>query len=208
MSNIVVYFKADQSVSVSNRKVKIEDIGKIYCKDKDIEYEINKMEVFKFDESNNSQQVVSILKIVELIQNKFKDVSVENMGEADFIIYYKIDEKTRGMQIVNVIFVCLIAFLGGGYSIMSYNTDVNAVELFGMLHELFIGEPPKGPSIIELAYCVGLLVGVIIFFNHGANKKISDDPTPLQVQMRMYEQNVNESIIIDAGRKKDALDVD
>ncbi len=208
MSDIVVYFKADQSVSVSNRKVKIEDIGKIYCKDKDIEHAVNKMEVFKFNESNNSQQVVSVLKIVELIQNEFKDVSVNNMGEPDFIVYYKIDEKTKGIQTINVIFVCLIAFLGGGYSIMSYNTDVNAVELFGMLHELFIGEPPKGPSIIELAYCVGLLIGVIVFFNHGANKKISDDPTPLQVQIRMYEQDVNDSIIVDSGRKKETLDVD
>ena len=49
---------------------------------------------------------------------------------------------------------------------------------------------------------------MITFFNHGINHKNTDDPTPLQVQMRLYEQNVNQSIIIDSGRNKDTLDVD
>ena len=49
---------------------------------------------------------------------------------------------------------------------------------------------------------------MIIFFNHGINNKDTDDPTPLQVQMRLYEQNVNQAIIIDSDRNRETIDVD
>lgn len=59
-----------------------------------------------------------------------------------------------------------------------------------------------------IAYSLGLFIGIIIFFNHGARKKFTDDPTPLQVQMRQYEQEVNQTVITDSERKKAVRDVD
>lgn len=59
-----------------------------------------------------------------------------------------------------------------------------------------------------IAYSLGLFIGIIVFFNHGAKKKFSDDPTPLQVQMRQYEQEVNQTVITDASRKKAERDAD
>ena len=57
-------------------------------------------------------------------------------------------------------------------------------------------------------YCIGLAVGVMIFFNHAANKRLSDDPTPFQVQMRLYERDANDTLIKGAGRKGQETDVD
>ena len=57
-------------------------------------------------------------------------------------------------------------------------------------------------------YSIGLCVGMITFFNHGINQKDTDDPTPLQVQMRLYEQNVNQSIILDSERNNKTIDAD
>ena len=95
---------------------------------------------------------------------------------------------------------------------MSYNGDVGSKELLEKLYTLFTGNPskenPKGLSLGIIMYSVGLCIGMIIFFNRGINKKNADDPTPLQVQMRLYEQDVNQSIIIDSGRNKETIDVD
>jgi stage V sporulation protein AA len=101
----------------------------------------------------------------------------------------------------------MIAFLGAAYSIMSYNTDVGATQLLNQLHQLYTGSAPTGPTIGMLAYSIGLCIGIIIFFNHGIMNKLSDDPTPLQVQMRLYEQNVNKTVITDSERHNETIDV-
>ena len=70
-----------------------------------------------------------------------------------------------------------------------------------------MGQEANGPSILSLTYSIGLLVGVIVFFNHAAQKRLTDDPTPFQVQMRLYERDVNDTFIKGAGRKKEEIDV-
>lgn len=205
----VVYIKAEQSVAVYNKQVKLKDIATIWCSNPDILHEVENIEVMKFAKDNPGQKVISVIKLVEDIKLKDKSILISNLGEPDVIVYYKVPKKKNIFkERMYITFVCLVAFLGAGYSIMSYNTDVNAIELFSMLHELFIGEAPKGSSIVELAYAIGLAIGIIVFFNHGANKKISDDPTPLQVQMRLYEQDVNTAIIKDADRHNETIDVE
>ena len=61
---------------------------------------------------------------------------------------------------------------------------------------------------LEIFYCLGLPVGILIFFNHAGKKKVTPDPTPIQVQMRKYEQDVDTTFIEEAARKGNSLDVD
>lgn len=44
-------------------------------------------------------------------------------------------------------------------------------------------------------------------FNHIGKKKITSDPTPIQVEMRKYEQDVDMAFIENAGRKGHEHDV-
>lgn len=210
MKHDILYMKIEPSMCVKESVVTIDDIAAVYCANSELEKQIRKQVVMEFPKEQMGQQVVSVLKIVEMLKEKFENLEVANLGEADFVVYYKpADKKNRKwMEKLKILFVCLIAFLGAGYSIMAYNTDVSATELFNQLHTLFTGKEPEGPSIIMLAYSVGLLIGVIVFFNHGMYRKVATDPTPLQVQMRLYEQDVNDAIIIDADRKQETLDVD
>ena len=50
---------------------------------------------------------------------------------------------------------------------------------------------------------VGIGLGVLFFFNHFGRKKITQDPTPMQVQMRLYEDDVDTTIIEEICRKED-----
>ena len=44
--------------------------------------------------------------------------------------------------------------------------------------------------------------------NHFGNKKITHDPTPLQVEMRKYECDIDTAFIENASRKEHNIDVD
>ena len=86
---------------------------------------------------------------------------------------------------------------------MTFNTDVNMSGLFFQLYRQFTGEISTGHTILEFCYSVGIGIGVVFFFNHFGRMKLTDDPTPMQVQMRLYEDDVNNTIIEDASRKKE-----
>ena len=50
-------------------------------------------------------------------------------------------------------------------------------------------------------------MGIIVFFNHFAVAKLSTDPTPIEVEMRLYEDNINKTLIQNDGRKESGIDV-
>ena len=49
--------------------------------------------------------------------------------------------------------------------------------------------------------------GDFAVFNHFTSWKFSLDPTPLEVEMRLYEENVNKTLIQNEERKEDDIDV-
>ena len=70
-----------------------------------------------------------------------------------------------------------------------------------------MGRQPEGVTVLELSYSLGLALGITVFFNHFAKKKINTDPTPLEVEMRLYEDNVNKTLIQNDSRKESRNDV-
>ena len=71
----------------------------------------------------------------------------------------------------------------------------------------FVAQLPKRP-VISAFTATGLAIGIILFFNHAGKIKLNDDPTPFEVQMRLYERDVNDTLMINAGRKGEEADVD
>ncbi len=54
---------------------------------------------------------------------------------------------------------------------------------------------------MEAAYSIGILVGILGFYNHFKGQKLHDDPTPVHIEMRNYEEEMNKAIIKDADRE-------
>ena len=94
-----------------------------------------------------------------------------------------------------------------GITIMGYNNDVDMSKVFTQLYETFLGTRPAGTTFIELFYSIGLTLGVFLFFNHTPGKKVTNEPPPIQVQMRLYEKDVNQTFLLGASRKGEELDV-
>ena len=55
---------------------------------------------------------------------------------------------------------------------MSYNSDVNMVGQLDVMHNIFVGQGRDAYPVAGIAYSLGLFIGIIVFFNHGAKKKI------------------------------------
>ncbi|MDO5126301.1 MAG: stage V sporulation protein AA [Eubacteriales bacterium] len=210
--SVSVYIALEQSVMVQARKVHIEDIATIFCPNPDLSHKIKKSEVLHFQNTEQDQAVVTAMHLIGLIHDQCKQASVKIIGSPETIVYYRnlTDSHKRNGKLKAVLLM-ILAFFGTAYSIMSYNEDVSATDLLTNLHTLFTGVSADSSSFGVLAgaitYSIGLCIGMVIFFNHGINTKKLDDPTPLQVQMRLYEEDVNKAIILNSSRKGNTIDI-
>lgn len=203
-----LYIKMDQCVEVTNDYVTIGDVAKLECKNKAV---VNKLKPIKLlnDSSNGKNRyIVSIMKIFEIVDQEFQNVDVQSIGETDCIIEFKkANSDIKWLEILKVIVICLILFFGAGFSIMSFNNDISVGSMFEKVCELFTGDKNTGKTVMEVGYSLGLGLGILTFYNHFGPKKLSKDPTPIEVEMRKYETEINQALIDGHNRQDGKLDV-
>lgn len=211
----IIYIKADKNVEVTKPEVTIGDIFEIECSDQKIIPKIKTHKLFKFtrnpakSKTKKSRTVISILKVISCIHELYPNADVQNLGEADIIITYE-NQRTSGkiLHWVKVILVVLITFIGSAFSIMTFNNDVQLTSLFSQIYELQTGKPSNGFTVLELTYSLGLIIGILTFFNHFGKKRFSTDPTPIEVEMRLYENDIQTTIVETYSRKGEEVGMD
>ena len=204
LSKKAVFIKIDKCVKVTEKKLRISDVSKVYCEEEGLEKRIRNLEVCTISE-NRKRYVLSALKLVKLIKQSVPEADITLVGEPDVVIEYCSNKKPK--DLFKVIFICLICFIGGGFAIMAYNNDVSSNDLFNRIYEIVIGAAPRF-NILEISYSVGLFLGIVVFYGHIGRYRFIKDPTPLETQMRGYETELNDAIIAAAGREQEEIDVD
>lgn len=197
----VVYLKLPQEVQAVNRKIFLKDVAEIFCEEDRLAKRIGDMILYTAKGDKNEKIVFSVMKIIRQVQKECPGIQIENIGESDFILEYKMQRKAgKAMEWCKLIIVSLIVFLGSAFTIMTFNTDVSVGEVFDNLYRLILGHK-KDSAIIEVAYSIGIFVGILGFYNHFKGNKLQDDPTPIHIEMRNYEEEMNKAIIKNADRE-------
>lgn len=207
-----VYVKADRNIEVAKTSVTLGDVLKIECSDPAMLSRIRSMHLLTFHHPDNKKErrtVVSILKVIQKIHEVYPEASVESVGEPDFIVTYEEQDGKGGMiHIAKIIAVVLICFFGAAFSTMAFNNDVGVTKMFGQMYQLLTGKESNGFTVLEFTYCIGIVIGILTFFNHFGKKRLSVDPTPMEVEMRLYENDIQTTLVETYSRKEKELDVD
>ena len=202
MKSGVVYIKLPQNAQVVNRKILLQDVAEIYTADAEMGKKIGDIILYTVGGDKNQKLIFSVMKVIHLIQNEFPGIEVENIGESDFVVEYKMPlTPKKAMEYTKLVLLSLIVFIGAAFTIMTFNTDVSVGEVFDNLYYLVTGVKKEGGSILEVAYSIGILAGILGFYNHFKGQKLHDDPTPIHIEMRNYEEEMNKAIIKDADRE-------
>lgn len=208
IGNITVYIKGDQSVEVQKRDVTLGDIVSMECTNSQIVTKLKTVKLLKVHDSKKQRYVVSILKIIEKIHEQYPNLQIQNMGPPDIIVTYEpVKNKNQFMHWIKVVLVVAITFFGAAFSIMAFNNDINTPQLFDQIYQQIMGVPKTGFTILEVTYSIGVVIGILVFFNHFGKKKFSVDPTPMEVEMRLYENDIQTTLIENYSRKEQELDV-
>lgn len=196
-----IYLKIDQQRYVKKPKVDIGDVMTVYCSDKDMIEKIGHITLAEFTLGKYDRKVFDALDVVGIIQKEYPDADIECLGECDFVVEYKKPEKEGTVHWIKVAVICFITMVGSGYGIIAYNNDVSTTDIFDRVYELLGASAYKATNAMEIAYAVGLFIGIVIFYDHFAGQKLSKAPTPLEVEMDKYDKDISESVIDREGGK-------
>lgn len=203
-----LYIKFDKCVAVENKQVTIGDVAKLECTNKNILNKLKTIKIMNFPDEKHNRYVFSALKVIELILNEYPALQITHIGEPDVVIELKRSKRPPEIwQIIKVIIICLITFFGAAFAIMTFNEDVSVSKVFQLLYHQITGTESSGYTVIEITYSIGLAVGILVFYNHFGRKKVTKDPTPIEVEMRLYEDDINKTLIEGVKRKESHIDV-
>lgn len=206
--NKILYIKGSRDVEVTKPDVTLGDLLSMESTDKLMLAKVRTLKIVRFKKSGRQRCVVSLLKIIACIHGEFPQADIQNLGETDIIVTYE-DQKTPAFawHIIKTVFVAAVTFFGAAFSIMAFNNDVDVTKLFGQIYELMTGQETNGFTILEITYSVGVAAGILIFFNHFGKKRFTVDPTPMEIQMRLYENDIQTTLIENSERRGEEIDV-
>ncbi len=199
----ILYIKLEQNVEVQKQDITLADIARMECTDAKV---LNRLKTVKFyqihpDKRGKFRKAFSVLDVIHTVHEQFPGLEIQNLGECDFILTYM---KNAGNHPIwdwaKTAAVGTIIFFGAAFSIMAFNNDISVTKLFAQIHEQITGEETDGYTVLEVSYSIGLSAGVLLFFNHFWGKKLTADPTPIEVEMKMYEKDINTALIDESSR--------
>lgn len=205
----VLYLKIDRNIEVDHVDVRLGDVAKLECTDGAVKNRLKTLKILKVQAEKSNRYVFSVLKVVELIHEIYPELEIQNMGETDFIVDYESSSYARDRwSVLKLVLVCVTVFIGSAFSIMTFNNDVGVTQVFSQVYQLIMGRESDGFTLLEAMYSVGIAVGILVFYNHVGGKRITKDPTPMEVEMRQYEDDVNTTLVEGCNRKETSIDVD
>lgn len=206
MKSDIIYLKLEQNSQVTNKKILLQDVGEIFSADADLAKEIGDLVLFTVKGDREQKLVFSSMKVIGLIQKQRPGIQVENIGETDFVVEFKFPTKpNKALEAAKIVLLLLIVFIGSAFTIMTFNTDVSVGDVFSLFYKIVMGTEQTSGSVMEITYSVGIAVGILGFYNHFSARNEKSDPTPMHIEMRNYEEEMNKAIIKTASRENNVI---
>lgn len=192
-----IYIKPVEKVQVvQKRNVLLRDVAEVFI-DGQTAGEAETLAVFQIPEEKKRTYLLSVMDIIRELSKQYPGASISNVGEMDILVEYlpKPERKKPLWTAAKVLMISLILFTGASTTIMCFHSDAQLPMIFQNIYYIFFGENREMPAMLSVPYSIGLGLGIIIFFNHFSKITLTEDPTPIEIEMTTYEKEANASII-------------
>jgi stage V sporulation protein AA len=192
-----IFLKVKRLVAASpGESLLLEDLAEVTAAE-EIQIKLEKIEVKTVVKPAGDSMIITALEIIQAIKDEFPAAEIKHLGEADVVVDIKQEEATTGLidndnpPQVLIFLIGIILFLGSGMAIMNFHADVSMSKVHHQIYELIMGESTSSPLLLQVPYSIGLVLGMTIFFNGIFGIKLDNDPSPLEIEMYLYEDKAN-----------------
>ncbi len=135
---------------------------------------------------------ISALEIVSAVKEEFPEAELCVLG-SDSTVVRVLDPSARA-PLPLALAVTLLLFIGSAMAIMNFHADVNMPQVHRNVYLLLTGNRVDNPLVLNIPYSLGIGIGIALFFGHIRWRYSTAEPSPLEVEMYLYEQNVDRCV--------------
>nr|WP_230157094.1 stage V sporulation protein AA [Peribacillus sp. Bi96] len=195
----VVYIRMRNRVQVNgNQPVRIKDIARIIGPEEEIQI-IEEILLLTVKKEDKNIIVIDLAQVIMAIRKVDPGIEVETFGPSQTIIEVILSKKK--MSILAFTLVWFLLFIGGGITIMNFHVDVSMGEVHQKIFTIITGKVDEKPLLIQIPYSFGLGLGMILFFNHFFKKRFNEEPSPLEVEMFNYQQDLDRYVAMNENKE-------
>ena len=198
-----IYTSLKKKITTDKTTITIGDICEVKAGSPFNIDEITRLTILKRASNSNERFiVVSIMDIIAAINLKHKNITINNLGEVNTVVEFLEQPENVFFKWAKVIFISLIIVTGCATAIIAFHVDSQLSKIFEIYGTILGIVEIDRIFVLEVPYSLGIALGIIVFFNHFAGKKISKDPTPIEVEMTTYEDDVLTTVIDNSMENK------
>lgn len=187
-----VYVRMRKRIKAKHtEKIMLSDIAFVHAPDS-IKKKFETVPIHTIKKKDGEFIVIEGFILLTILHKVFPDVEFELVGPTETII--AVESRTFKPSILFVLLVWIVLFIGTAMSIMNFHFDVSMPEVHQAIHYIFTGERTDRPLWIQIPYSIGLGIGMILFLNHWFKKRINEEPSPLEIELFKYEQDIEQYI--------------
>ncbi|MDQ0976087.1 stage V sporulation protein AA [Neobacillus niacini] len=176
----------------------LDDIAQIIAPETIIP-KIKKLKVHQISVHDRNIVIIDVMKVIRLISNLIENADVQTIGPAQTIV--EVILKKKQMSLPFFILIWFLLFFGSAMAIMNFHDDVSMRSVQEKLYKIITGVEDTKPWIFQIPYSIGLGLGMILFFNHVFQKRINEEPSPLEVEMFNYQMDLDNYVIIHENKE-------
>ncbi|MFD1413909.1 stage V sporulation protein AA [Oceanobacillus jeddahense] len=148
--------------------------------------------IYRLSKKDKNILVIDSFLVIDHLTNEYPNVEFQLLGPEQTLI--KIEPRKKPTHPVIITFVWLLLFVGSAMTIMNFHYDVSMQPVQQKLHFILTGVENEYPLWIQIPYSLGLGLGTILFFNHWFKKRFNEEPSPLEVEIFNYQQDLQQYI--------------
>ncbi|WNS44429.1 stage V sporulation protein AA [Paenibacillus sp. MMS20-IR301] len=145
--------------------------------------------------SDGNLILIDLLTVIPRIHELLPGADIQPIGEGRTIVQIEGPAEARKPSMALFVLVWLLLFFGSALTIMNFHADVSMLEVQIRIVEMLTGRRDEHPYMFQIAYSLGIGFGMVIFFNHLFKKKWNEEPTPLEVEMFLYQKNIDHYVV-------------
>lgn len=194
---MTIYISLPNKITLySKSKILLKDIGTI-CVCNGDENKVKCLEILEIDKNKDKIYCITLIDIVKKLKEEFGNIEVINLGRQNILIeYFQIKKKPNPIwEYSKILMVCCILFFGGATTIISFHIETQLIKTLEKFYVFFTGSELTNLYWLSIPYTIGIGLGIIIFFNHFGKFKITNDPSPVEIELTKYENELLEALV-------------